>query len=368
MLTDAARKVASLAGRRIELPLGQPAFQPKNLYSSFDFDPKNFKTIGKAECQDPAPKIACVDGGNLPLLQTPSFAVQFERVYCNCFSGGERVKLGDSELPSRIEFFAVVTSSNSGEGITYETHLIPLNEDYKKFLPDEGDLVFDSYDETMRTGMERMEIPRVGDVARSFAEWKLSRFVASELKTGDVLVRDGTLHAPYTNQSSYADAAYDAARKSGAIFCGVSKTSHLYTTSGLPLVAAISRLARDRGIQAPWYYEHIVDIKDPSHKADLNFAKLNAASDYVFRVEILKGQEESKERAMSALAGNSRDVSFPGYPYGLVDADKNARVSYEELDALRLLLYSEMSKSGGFEAFKDFLAGSEAHEWLNRVV
>lgn len=382
MLTDAAKRIAELADKRIDLPLGQPNFQPKDKYENLDFSSDNFQPIKQDSDLQPsglkgrvAPpgqhshmrdlKLACLDGGNLPVIKTPSFAVQFERVYFNCFEGSERVKL---DIPNRLEFFVVVTSSAENGDIRYETQFVPLNEKFKEFLPNEGDLVFDSYDETMREGQSRMEIPRVGDIARAFAEWRYSAIIAKELDEGDILVKDGTLHAPYTNLSAYAEGAYTVARKKGVLLCGVSKTSHLYTTTGLPLVAAISRLARENKVESPWYYEKLVEITDPAHKADLNFVRLNKQSDYIFRVEILKGQEDQKDTIMSALAANSRDISFPGYPYGLVDADKRARVSFDELDALRMVLFSEFSKTGDFERFKDFLAGSEAHEWLNKVV
>lgn len=362
MLTDAAKRIAQFAIGRMELPLGQPNFQPKDKYRNLPFSKDNFKRIKPktADC-----RLACLDGGNLPVIKAPSFSVQFERVYFNCMRGDERIRLG---IPQKLEFFVAVTSSSDGEDITYETRFVPLDERFREFLPREGDLVFDSYDETMREGQERMEIPRVGDVARAFAEWRYAAIVARELEKGDILVRDGTLHAPYTNLSAYAEGAYEVARKKGVLFAGVSKTSHLYTTTGLPLVAAVNRMAREGGVEAPWYYGNLVEITDPAHKADVNFARLNKQSDYVFRTEVLKGQEGEKDKIMSALASNSKDVSFPGYPYGLVDADKNARVSYEELDALRMVLFSEISKAGDFEGFKDFLAGSEAHEWLNKVV
>ena len=359
-MINAAKQIAELAAKRISLPLGQPSFRPKQYYRSQDFDSKNFKKINLSKQESHTR--AYLDGGNLPLIQTPSFAVQFERVYVSAFKGQERTNLG---IPSKLEFFVVVTSNDSGK---YETEFISLNEDQNKFLPDKKDLVFDSYDETMSTGGQQIEIPRVGDVARSFAEWNYAKYVCEQLSDGDLFVRDGTLHAPYTNQTKYTEAAYETAKKNQVLFAGVSKTSHLYTTSGLPLVVAINRLARENKAEAPWYYENIVDSRDPSHKADINFAKLNGQSDYTFRIELLKGQEGHKENVMAMLAADSRDISFPGYPYGLVVADKNARVSYEELDSLKMMLFSEISKVSDFGDFKDFLAGSEAHEWLNRVV
>ncbi len=387
MITDAAKRVASLAGKRADIPIGRPSFKPEEHYEARDFDVKNFKAIQPSHMRgkgstfpDPSLRqmggeevkvrdldcsLAFLDGGNLALIQAPSFSVHFERVYFNCFKQAERT---DLDIPNKLEFFAVLTSSGEGGDVKYEASFVPLDEAHKDYLPDEKDLVFDSYDETLSQGGEQVRIPRIGDVARSFAEWNYARFVCGRLSDGDIFVRDGTLHAPYTNQARYAERAYEAARKNGVLFCGVSKTSHLYTTTGMSLVAAIGRLARDNGIKAPGYYENVVDIADPNHKADLNFARLHARSQYTFRVEILKGQETHKDKIMSSLAANSSDISFPGYPYGLIEADKNARVSDDELDALRMLLLSEISKGSDFRDFKDLLAASDAHDWLNRVV
>ena len=380
MITDAAKNVASLAGEVTELPLGKPSFRPADRYKAKDFDVKNFRPIKTTAFKN---KIAFLDGGNLPLIKAPSFSVHFARVYHNCFNGAERVNLG---LPQKIEFFIVV-SGFGGDDVKYKTSLIPLDENNRKYLPDEKDLIFDSYDSTMTTGGQQIEISRIGEVARSFAEWKMAAFVNRELKTrgspevnlcagslksepcvGDLFVRDGTLHAPYTNESKYADEAYKEAEKNGVLFCGVSKTSQLYTTTGLPLVVAIGRLARQNHIKAPGYYTNIVEITDPAHRADLSFARFHARAENTFRVEILKCQEAHRDKIMSALAESSKDLSFPGYPYGLIDADKNARVSYDELNALRTLLFSEISKTRRFNGFKDFLAGGEAHDWLNKIV
>lgn len=360
MLTDATRRVAGMFGGQAELDLGKPVLQPTERYKAFPFGKKNFKKIEPIKG-----RVAFLDGGNLPLIETPSFAVHFDRVYFNLFENNERVQMG---LPSKIEFFVVLSSSTISGEIEYKTDLFTLNEENKKFLPDEKDLVVNSFDESLRTGKERIEISRVGDIARSFSEWNYARFVIENLRAGDVFVRDGTLHAPYTNQSKYAEEAYKAAKANDVGFVGVSKTCHLYTSTGLPLVAAIARLARENNMCAPWYYEKIVEITDPAHKADLNFVKLNQDSKYVHRVEILQGQECQKAKIFGILASNACDISFPGYPYGLVEADKNARVSYRELEPLKMLLLSEISKTRNLDEFKEFLAASDAHDWLNKVV
>ena len=55
--------------------------------------------------------------------------------------------------------------------------------------------------------------------------------------------------------------------------------------------------------------------------------KLNENSKKCFRVE---GQ--INDEVLSLLVENSKDPTFIGYPYGLIEADKFARVSNEEKD------------------------------------
>jgi len=363
MISSAAKRVASSLTGRLEADIGRPLFEPRTRYTSFDFDPENFHSIS----QRSGPTVAALDGGNLPLITTPSSCVHFCRIYFNLFRGMDRVT--PSKLPSRVDFFTVVRSSGAPEDISYSVDLFPLDEAHRNLLPDESDLVFSSLDETMSPGRERVNISTIGGVARSFSEWNYAKLIMdSELETGDVFVRDGALHPAYTNEAKYAEAAYTTAREKSIIFTGVSKTSHLYTTTGYPLGAAIARLARENSISGAWYYDHIVDIDDPAHQADLSFAKFNRNSGYVFRVEVLKSQESAKANAFSALALQSTDISFPGYPYCLVDADKNARVSNHELEPLRMLLFSEVSKTNGWDRFRELLAASDAHDWLNKIV
>lgn len=410
MLSDAAQKIAELAKVAGNVSLGKADLRPEQNYATVDLDAKNFKKIEPLQ-QDSdrhlspthgrwmkdlvAPKLqlnvqpsgvrgldmehkdteksrknrktrlVAIDGGNQEIIGSPSFSVHFIRVCYNCFEGGVRTTLG---VPKKIEFFSIAQSVRKEEGISFTTDLIPLNEDHRKFLPNILDLCYDSYDSSTQAGGERADIAKMGDVARSFAEWALARHVAEELDAGDIIVRDGTLHAPYTNQAKYAKALYSAAEARGVIVSAVSKTSSLYTTTGLPLSSAISRLARESNAAAPWYYENIADIRDPSHEADLNFARLNAQSKYVFRVEILKRQKDLKETVMSNLAFYSGDIAFLGYPYPLVACDQEARVTNEELEPLKMMLLSEISKQGGFEALQDGLKSLDAHDWLNKVV
>ena len=75
------------------------------------------------------------------------------------------------------------------------------------------------------------------------------------------------------------------------------------------------------------------------------FAKLHKNSSRIFRFEIFKEQKPELNTIFSILANNSKDPVFLGYPYGLIEADKLARVSNDEADLLRSSLGIRLEKS-----------------------
>ena len=102
--------------------------------------------------------------------------------------------------------------------------------------------------------------------------------------------------------------------------------------------------------------------------------KLHENSEHVFRFEVLKDQVNKYnlgeiEMILSALAANSRDIGFPGYPYGLIDADRFARVQMSEKTArefqFRAVLSSQKSV---WEKISKFVKSSDAHEILNKLI
>ena len=72
------------------------------------------------------------------------------------------------------------------------------------------------------------------------------------------------------------------------------------------------------------------------------FIKLNNKAEYVFRLDIFKEQKFDINEVLSVLVDNSNDLTFPGYPYGLLLSDRFARVSNEEKEYLRTLLQSKI--------------------------
>ncbi len=123
-----------------------------------------------------------------------------------------------------------------------------------------------------------------------------------------------------------------------------------------------------------WYYYPIVEINQPNHKAEMFATKLHKNSEHVFRFEVLKDQLTRHnlgevELILSALAANSGDIAFPGYPYGLIDADRFARVQNSEKIAREFQFRAVLSsKNDLWKKISKFIKSTDAHEVLNKLI
>lgn len=287
------------------------------------------------------------------------------------YTGNERSET--TELPFKIDFVTVATARRDVDEITYYVEFVPLDDSMRELLPDEDDLVFDSFDRTLMEGRRRASLTRVATAARVFAEWKLSSILSERiLDSGDILVRDGSLQTQITGESEYANRAYEAALEQNVIFTGLAKTSTLFTDSGMPLFAAIAILANRNELgDRSWIYHPIVEINAPDHRAEMYGVKLHPRSRHVFRFEILKDQaemlEEGSMSVIGALAANASDLAFPGYPYGLIEADRISRVREEEIEPLEMQLLSSLSSLGAWPSLEAFLRVVDAHQIINEI-
>lgn len=352
-----------------ELPLGQPKFIDKR-YTQRDFSTKFFHPIPNIECQS---TLSFIDGGNSPIYESPNVSIHLSRIYFNLFKNKKRVN--PKFLPQRMEFYIICYTIVEGSRIFYETELVPINNDWTQYLPDVIGMKFDTFDPSLMSGRFRTPIRRIAETVRKFAEWKMAGLIAEhELIEGDVVIRDGTLQTSVTNERLYSNDAMKYVIKNNVILLGLAKTSSLFTSTGFPLFAAISEIAEDSDYKKDaWYYYPIVEINQPDHRAEMYAVKLHSKSEYVFRLEILKDQAKKMkkmeiEKYICSLAENAKGSCFPGYPYGLIDADRFARVSENETLAQNLQLFSFASGSDVLERLKKCLKTSDAHEFLNKIV
>jgi hypothetical protein len=366
MLGEIVKKVAADLDEQIdEKAYGDPFLSSHN-YRTFPFDVEHFRPL---KVLDSNRRIAFVDGGNQPLLEAPNFSVQLNRIYFNIYRGRRRVN--PMSLPQRVEFFSLTSAHFRNEQIFFDTSLYPLSEEFEDSLPRPEDLSFDSTDRRITMGNSRADITRVATIARRFAEWEMATHVIKEeLKGEDVLVMDGTLRTAFANESRYAKNAYFASKDRGVTYTGLAKASRLFTTTGLSLIGALRKIAEEHNVGPTWSYHPIAESLSPEHEAAIFIVKLNAQSRRVYRYEIQAEQMKLLNRGdideiLSQLSANAADLSLPGYPYGLIDADDNARVRYEEVETYKVTLLSEISKLGHSSKFLRHMESIDTHDVMN---
>ena len=154
---------------------------------------------------------------------------------------------------------------------------------------------------------------------------------------------------------------YNKALEKNVVICALSKTNTLISETGYPISALIEELSPE----SSWYYHPIVEINHTQHRAELFFVKLQNKSKHIFRFEVFKENKFDKDELFSLLKQNSKDPVFIGYPYGLIDADRFARVSNRETEYLKTLIISKAGK--GWEKLTKYFSSVNAHDILDRI-
>lgn len=264
-------------------------------------------------------KIAFVDGGQAEIISAGNFCLSFIRVFAQVFKGDKKLDHCKKEL------YLLTNAKIVEDKLYYESRI------FGDRLISEEDLLIDSNHETIRDGKERAPISKIACMARRFAELELSRQIEA-----DHVVLDGTLQPTFKGEEIKLK---DLPKK----VCALAKTSNLFTVLGNSPSVLLDKIS-------PFpVWRYLIE-------GNTCFVKMHPRSKYVFRFE---GDAD----VLSPLADNSKDSLFLGYPYGLIYADKMARVSNEEKASLksRLLLKAEN---------KDiirYLSSTNAHDILDSM-
>jgi hypothetical protein len=359
---EAAKQIVSQLDSRIaEGALGDPYFKDPEV-ETFPFSRESFHGISQTSSER---RLAFVDGGNLEILGAPNFSIQLNRVY-SCVWNKTKKEI-QARIPA-IEFFSATYSKCNDDEISYEAFVVPAKPSDSIFLPDSKDLSVKAFEGNSTNG-NPSSVQALGSMARNFAEWRYATVLSEYMKEGDVIVMDGSLQTGFRNEWNYFRKLEEATQKKGVMLTSLSKTSWLFTTTGLSLLGAMNQFANDNKISGEWYHP-IFDSR--KHHVYGLIVKLKSFTDWVFRLDIqrdqfLKLDEGQLNEILSLLAQNSSDPTFPGYPYGSIDADLFSRVSENELDYYRALIMSQISAMNKLEKFRCHVRAGDAHEILNMI-
>ncbi len=324
-----------------------PKFSDLN-YKPYKISKDNFNPIKKTNGHS---KIAFIDGGNLEVLKAADFSLNFIRVYYSVYQNNKKTE------SKKYEFYALIYADNKNGEIFYKTKLFSEN---KEMLPSEEDLAFDSFDASLKSGQNRINISRIAGVVRRFSELKIASMVAGGLDNEDILVLDGSLQSTMTNESRYLEELFKKGLEKNILITALSKSCTLMTDDGASLIAVLTTICPE----AEWYYHPVAEIESLEHQAEMFFVKFHEKSKHIFRFEVYKKQKSGVERAFNLLKENSNDPIFLGYPYGLIEADKFARVSNKELEYFKTML---ALKLGDVSKLDKHLNVRNAHDILDKI-
>lgn len=336
---------------------------------SFEIEEEKIFEIPK--CND-IKNMGFVDGGNGPILRSADFNISLNRVAGVLFKSN---KLSEPiETPVKIEFYsATVLNLLDDNKLAYVTRFFPIETEFSKYLP-KNDLTFQIDDPSIRG--KWFSLPNIedfGGIAMRFAEWTYAtQFISNELEEGSIFVRDGSLQTGYTGETEIAEELYKLATKKGVTVTGLSKTCRLITQKGNSINSLIHFIGNKKFSNSPWYYHPIYRITKAQEKADLYFVKLHKNSAYSFRFDVLLDQankmtEDQLEIIISNLSNNSDDLSYPGYPYGLIKVDQLAAVNIKEIGPQKIQLIAEFDQDDYNEFILPRLRSVNAHDLLNII-
>ena len=291
-------------------------------YVSMQLDAKNFHEIAIKQEKQSQQKIAFIDGGNQEIIGSPDFSLQAIRTACVVYKENQRLSI------EKNEFYVLIYSAFIDGEINYCTEIYSMEKE--PILKDK--IIINSMDGSLKQGNKRVNISSIGNVIRRYAELRTAIKMAENLDKNDMMILDGTLECEFTGEYELFEKLYETAKNKDAIVCALSKTTNLYTDSGNSVVNFLNQSAFKT-----WYYHPIVDINISTHRAKMYFVKLHKIADYIFRFEVFNKSNYDIDDVLSTLMENSKDPVFLGYPYGLIEADRFARVTNNEIGYYRTI-------------------------------
>jgi len=343
MYDEVINKIIESIDEKTILTEAYPKFSGEG-YRAHKINSRNFHEINKLNSNK---KIAFVDGGNAEIIRSANFSLNLIRVCFVIYQNNKKI------TSKKFEILAFIQAINKNNEIYYKTSFFKT-----EYSIDLGEISFSSFDHTLMLGINRAEISSVANAIRRFAELKIAKIV-SDGKIADVIVLDGNLQSTLTNENTYLSQLYESCSKNNVVLSALSKTTSLFTDNGNLLSVVLGSII----IFPLWFYHPIVEINNINHKAEMFFVKFHNKSKHIFRFEIFNEQRKKGEEIVNILAGNCIDPIFIGYPYGLVEADRIARISNNEKESLKTMFLIRLKNKN----IEKYLSSVNAHEILDRI-
>lgn len=250
--------------------------------------------------------IVFVDGGNQDILTTPGFTMQKIRISKVFYESDVRKNI------ESIEYYILVDDEGK---VVYEENNKKIEEVYEK------------------------------DPISAFRKTK--EFEQAK-KEKDLVILDGPL-----NQMLLKPQIFNKTTTKKNVV-GIAKTTKAQSTNKLPINYIFKTFTKNNDIKPPYIFEAFT-IKNTK-----TFF-VNMYKNRVLRIDI--HHQANIHNILNSLKKHFYDASFPGYPYGLIDADDNARVTNIEISEDKLNLKTVIGNSNYTILDESF----DAHDILDNM-
>ncbi len=335
---------------------GRPYFRESD-YDPLDFDSGNFVHLpipSKEEIKDYNAKVCYVDGGNALVFDSPTMSIHYLRGYASVYNA--ECKRHTPNVQQPVEYTVLVSMDTDKDGLKLGGSL----------FRGRGDLDLEPYYQHTR-----MDVEEFVSALRQRLELALAARMTEELDRGDVVVMDGSLRFPDPLACGEMEELIESARKKGVVVAGVSKTSRLVTSTSMPLLIAVTiQHEMNFGeLREPWYYHPVAVPKSERCYGDIYVCHLHPSSGYTFRMDVVPTtlNHLDMKDLFRIISYHSQDLSFLGYPYGLIDADRHARISDDEGESMRFVAESMFHRLGAGRTSKMYSSSVDAHEKLDNM-
>ena len=317
--------------------------------------------------------VGFVDGGSGTILKGADFSISLNRVAGALYKANESVAL--NAIPEVVEFYTTTTLELLEDNtMGYNIQMFPREPHMKEFLPFDGQIIIPLQEVRMVMGFRNLpEIESSGGVAMRFAEWAYAtKMIETELSESDILVRDGSLQTGFSGEILLVRELYSNAKKNNVYITGLSKTCRLLTKRGEALISLIDIIGSESYPETAWYYHPIYQITKADNLADVYFVKLHKYARSPFRFDIFLEQsqqleKQERETIINNISSNAKDLSFPGYPYGLIKVDQLSRISNREIEPQKVQLLSEFDPELYNTYIQPRIRAVDAHDLLNKI-
>lgn len=289
-------------------------------------------------------KIVFIDGGQTEIIKKPDLSLQFIRIVGVVFKDNKKIK------SYKKEFFLIIYTENKNDKIMYKTETIPISGETNNC-----EIEIDSFDNSIREGNERASISNIGNIFRRFSEIDIGVEICKELDFNDIIILDGTLKCCVKGEKEHMKNLYEIANKNKVIISSIQKTSNTLVKNAKSIISMINNI--DKKIS--FYYDPDIEC-DGYHSYII---KLNPKAKYSFEFNIYNN--ENIENTLGIISSNSNDSVFLGYPYGLILADRLARVTNNEKEHLIIKIKSKFNSD--WKNIESGIRALDSHNILDNV-